>query len=144
MGFFRTVNELWVNPYVVCGVETATCFGFLGGMTVYQSLYGFVFQTLEFVMSKKIQLPDEILDGIAGGVFTIGGQTVSDLSITDEGMSITCAGQTFKHTWSEKERKELKDNPTEFSMFKDAMAQIQGSSSSCDLEDALKMLGLDM
>ncbi|WP_054648172.1 hypothetical protein [Salidesulfovibrio brasiliensis] len=95
-------------------------------------------------MSKKIQLPDEILDGIAGGVFTIGGQTVSDLSITDEGMSITCAGQTFKHTWSEKERKELKDNPTEFSMFKDAMAQIQGSSSSCDLEDALKMLGLDM
>lgn len=90
-------------------------------------------------MGEKIQLPDAILDAMSGGVFTLDGQKVTDISITDDGMSISCAGQTFNHTWSASEKADLMANPHEFAMFKEMMKGMQGSSSTYDLQQTLKM-----
>jgi len=88
-------------------------------------------------MSKKMQLPDEILDAVAGGTFTLAGQQVTDLSFSNEGMSISVAGQTFTQKWSASEKQELVNNPKEFSMFKDMMAGMKASSTSYDLQEVM-------
>lgn len=91
-------------------------------------------------MSQKMQLPDEILDAVAGGVFTIEGERVTDLSITDEGISISCAGKTVTQKWPADAKAEILANPKEFSMFKDMMAGMQSSKTSYDLNDTLNKL----
>lgn len=94
-------------------------------------------------MDKKEQLPDEILDAVAGGAFTLAGQPVTDLSITGDGISISVAGQTFSQEWSEKEKAEFASNPKGFSVFKDIMSGMQQSSTQYDLEETLKALSED-
>jgi hypothetical protein len=89
---------------------------------------------------SKIPLPDDILDAVAGGVFTIEGQQVTDLSLSEKGMSISCAGQTVTHEWSADERQELLKNPKEFGMFKSMMDGMQSSSTRYDLSEVMKGL----
>lgn len=51
-------------------------------------------------MSKKMQLPDEMLDLIAGGKIVIEGQVVTDLKCDLEGATATTAQGTYSFKWN--------------------------------------------
>lgn len=91
-------------------------------------------------MSQKTQLPGTILDAVAGGIFPIEGQPVTDLSITDDGTSVTCVGQTASHSWSADKKKDILSNPQYFGVFKDMTAGLQASSTKYDLEETMEKL----
>ena len=57
----------------------------------------------------KLQLPDSILDKISGGHLLLGDKFISDVDVTDKGVTVTTdGGDKYFRGWSKQEQKQFK------------------------------------
>ena len=66
-------------------------------------------------MSTKMQLPDELLDAIAGGVMVFGTQRVTDCTVDDSGVTLTLeSGDQYFRGHSAQDRAMYRSDPKFF------------------------------
>ena len=57
----------------------------------------------------KLKLPDSILEKISGGYLLLGDKFISDVDVTDKGVTVTTTeGDKYFRGWSKKEMRQLK------------------------------------
>lgn len=72
-------------------------------------------------MSTKMQLPDELLDAIAGGVMVFGSQRVTDCEVDKSGVTLTLeSGEQYFRGHSKRERAMYRSDPK---FFKDLFSK---------------------
>lgn len=88
-------------------------------------------------MSKKMALPDALLDAISGGVLTYGGEDVLDIAICTDGFEITTSKGTEGVAFSpDMQRKHDAGDPA-FDQMIDGLEKVHGLKSKHSLEDLL-------
>lgn len=66
-------------------------------------------------MSSKMQLPEEIMDAIAGGVMVFGARQVTDCAVDDSGVTLTLeTGEKYFRAHSDQERSMYRSDPAFF------------------------------
>lgn len=91
-------------------------------------------------MTHKIQLPDKILDAVAGGTLTYQGKEISELENTPDGTTITMRdGSTATCQWNDETKARLTSS---LQSFLDTRDEIDGKhfseTQTFALEDYLK------
>jgi len=84
-------------------------------------------------MSKKMALPDSMLDAVSGGTAYLNGDIVTGIDMNGDGMQVTTAKGTFQMDWSAAEKKEFATNPKEL-MEDLATARGMMNDSTVELE----------
>jgi len=73
-------------------------------------------------MSGSIQLPDEILDAVAGGTLSLNGETITGFDINDTHMTVTTASGTYRAPLGADEKADFAADPAGvISMFQQGM-----------------------
>lgn len=62
-------------------------------------------------MSNRMQLPDEILDAVAGGTLSLNGETITGFDITDSHMTVTTSSGTYQAPLGPDEKADFAANP---------------------------------
>lgn len=88
-------------------------------------------------MSKKMQLPDELLDAVSGGVLTYGGEPVTGIDICTDGFEITTAKGTEGVLFSPSMQKAFDSGDPAFDQMIDGLQKLQGDSGKHSLEQLL-------
>jgi len=61
-----------------------------------------------------MQLPDELMDMVSGGVMTLNGESVSSFDIDNTGVTVSTASGSYKMSFSAAEQAQHKQNPGSF------------------------------
>lgn len=88
-------------------------------------------------MSKKMQLPDELLDMVSGGTLTFGGQPVTDFTICTDGFEITTAKGTEGIKFNESFQKAYDSDDGQFDKLISGLETLHNDSGNYSLEDLL-------
>ncbi len=91
-------------------------------------------------MSKKMQLPDELLDMVSGGTLTYGGQPVTDFTICTDGFEITTAEGTEGTEgikFNDSFQKAYDSGDGQFDQMISGLEKLHNDSGNYSLEDLL-------
>lgn len=93
-------------------------------------------------MSKKMALPDELLDMVSGGTLSYRGNPATYSSVSTKGLVFESGGDTYTVEWTAEMSSQLEKNPGLLSKMDSAFKDAQGDSGTHSIEGAfMEMFG---
>lgn len=65
-------------------------------------------------MTKKMHLPDEMLDGLSGGTMTLNDETVSSYDLDEGAFTVHTSSGSYRYTFSAEEKAAHLADPAKF------------------------------
>ena len=93
-------------------------------------------------MSKKMALPDELLDMVSGGTLSYRGNPATYSSVSTEGLVFESGGDTYTVEWTAEMTGKLKSNPGLVKQLDSAFKSAQADGKTHSIEGAfMEMFG---
>lgn len=91
-------------------------------------------------MSKKMALPDELLDMISGGTLSYRGNPATYSSISTKGLVFESGGDAYTIEWTDEMSSLLEKNPDFMRKMDTVFKQAQADNKTHSIEDAFMEL----
>jgi len=89
-------------------------------------------------MTKKLQLPDELLDMVSGGALSWRGQPATYVGTTSSAMTFESGGDTYQIEWTSEAKAVFDGNPGVLKQFDSAFKAAQADKGTHSIESAIK------